>query len=305
MEEQISLFKTAYETLSKKLLSWYTYTIGMLPNFVMAVIVLTIFYLIAKGIRKTLERLLQNVIETKNIIDIISRLVFYLIMTGGIFAALELLDLNKTVTSLLAGAGVIGLALSFAFQDLASNFISGFFITIQKPLKYNDLIETNGYIGIVRQIGLRSITIETLDGLDLIIPSKEIFQNPLTNYTANPGRRINIEVGVSYGEKLPKVDSILRHTAENLPMRDLQRPIRVDFQGFGDSSIDIIVRFWILESDQNSFLDAHSEAIKAIKAAFDEAGITIPFPIRTIDFGIKGGVTLQQALPEALKEAKS
>ncbi|MCC5945525.1 MAG: mechanosensitive ion channel [Bernardetiaceae bacterium] len=193
MDEQISLFKTAYETLSEKLLGWYTYIISMLPNFVMAVIALTIFYLIAKGARKTLERILQRVIETKNIISIIVRIVFYLIMTAGVFAALELLNLNKTVTSLLAGAGVVGLALSFAFQDLASNFISGFFITLQKPLKYNDLVETNGYIGHVREIGLRSITIETLDGLDLIIPSKEVFQKPLMNYTANPGRRINIE----------------------------------------------------------------------------------------------------------------
>ncbi|MCC5945526.1 MAG: mechanosensitive ion channel family protein [Bernardetiaceae bacterium] len=105
-------------------------------------------------------------------------------------------------------------------------------------------------------------------------------------------------MGVSYGEKLPNVENVLRNALESLALRNPAKAVRVDFQGFGASSINIIVRFWIVETDQASFLTAYSEGVKTIKAAFDQAGITIPFPIRTLDFGIKAGMILKDALPQ-------
>ncbi|WP_439556631.1 mechanosensitive ion channel domain-containing protein, partial [Dyadobacter sp.] len=85
------------------------------------------------------------------------------------------LGLDKTVTSLLAGAGVLALALGFAFQDLTTNFISGAFIAIQRPIKVGDIIETNGFTGKVLSIGLRSVKLDNFAGQHVELPSKDIF----------------------------------------------------------------------------------------------------------------------------------
>jgi len=197
----------------------------------------------------------------------------------------------------LAGAGVVGLALSFAFQDLATNFISGFFIVIQKPFVLGDYIKTNNYQGHVKEISLRTVLIQDLDGQDIIIPSKVIIQNPLTNYSLIRKRRVNLKVGVTYNADLRLVKEVTTEAIRNLPEVNTNiGPIRIDFDEFSDSAITFTLRFWIAKSDQNEYNAAVAEAIMTITEVFRENNITIPFPIRTLDFGIKGGTRLDEVL---------
>lgn len=297
LDNQIDLLHKGYKALSTKLLGWFETLVSMLPNFFLAIIVIIVFYFLAKAVKVGINRGLSRLVDNQNILELATQVIFYIIMLIGSFVALGVLNLDKTVTSLLAGAGVIGLALSFAFQDLATNFISGVFLAIQKPLKIGDLIQTNSYIGYVKKIGLRAIDIENFDGQYVIIPSKEVFQNPLLNYNRLSNRRVNVPVGVSYGDDIEKVEKLLYETIQNLDItKNDYSDVRVDFDGFGDSSVNFIVRFWIERCDQPSYHKAYTRAGIAIKKAFDANDITIPFPIRTLDFGIKGGEKLSQQL---------
>ncbi len=305
--EQMDLFHKGYETLIDKLVTWFKLLMAALPNFVLAIIVLVAFYFIAKGIKSVIHKVLSRWVDNKNLIELAGQVAFAIILLVGVFFALGVLNLDKTVTSLLAGAGVIGLALSFAFQDLATNFVSGVFITIQKPLRVGDLVETNDYKGYVKKIGLRAIDIEDFDGRYIIIPSKEIFQNALVNYNLTNYRRINLEVGVSYGDNMKEVRKLLYDTVKGVKeVSTRHSDVRIDFDGFGDSSINFVARFFIDQTDQKSYKVAETEVATAIKEAFDDNDIMIPFPIRTLDFGIRGGEKLNEvfSLPEGKEDGK-
>ncbi|WP_338791336.1 mechanosensitive ion channel [Bernardetia sp. Wsw4-3y2] len=292
---QIDLLTKGYNTLVDKLIGWFEALAAALPNFILAIVVLLAFYFLAKGAKSLINKVLSKWVDNKNLLDLASQILFTIIILVGMFFALGVLNLDKTVTSLLAGAGVIGLALSFAFQDLATNFVSGVFITIQKPLRVGDLVETNDYTGIVKRIGLRAIDIEDFNGRYIIIPSKEVFQNPLVNYNETKYRRINLSVGVSYGDNMKEVRKLLYNTVKAVKeVSTSHADVRIDFDGFGDSSINFIARFFIDKSDEKSYKIAEVEVATAIKEAFDANDIMIPFPIRTLDFGIRGGEKLNE-----------
>ena len=184
---------------------------------------------------------------------------------------------------------------------ISANFISGIIMAFKKPLNIGDIIETNGYTGFVRDIQLRATVLETFQGLHIIIPNRLVFQNPITNFTKTYKRRVDLNVGVSYAEDLEEVKKITEDALKSLDMLT-EDDIKLVFEEFGDSSINYRIMFWINYSPtQPQFLEARSEAIMAIDKAYKEHGITIPFPIRTLDFGIKGGERLEGHI-KTLKE---
>lgn len=240
--------------------------------------------------RKLLERTLQN----HSLAQIASKVVYVIVLTIGAFAALSLLNLDKTVSSLLAGAGIIGLALGFAFQDIATNFIAGFFMAVKRPFKIGQVIHCEGHSGVIKRIGIRTTEIASFQGQEVIIPNKLLFQNPLINDSENIYKRIDLNVGVSYGEDLERVRDIAIESVKNTPNINKDKDIDLVYLAFGGSSIDFRIMIWVEFKSQLEFLKSQSEAIIAIKKAFDAEDIMIPFPIRTLDFGIKGGEKLNE-----------
>ncbi|KOF02963.1 mechanosensitive ion channel protein MscS [Roseivirga seohaensis] len=287
----------AANIVSTKLKSWLEALTSMLPNIVVAVLVLIAFYFLSRLMKAGSRKLVSRFSDQAAIRDLFSTIIALVTIAIGLVVALNVLQLTKAVTSLLAGAGIIGLALGFAFQDISANFISGVIMAFRKPIVVGDIIETNGYNGFVEKIELRSTVIRTFQGLHVIIPNKDIFQNPFTNYTRTHTRRIDLEVGVSYGDDLDKVTEIVeKAVASNSHIVDGQ-PVKMVYEEFGSSSINFKVMFWIEYDPKNPmYLEAKSEAIKAIKKAFDANDIMIPFPIRTLDFGIKGGEKLSDQI---------
>jgi small conductance mechanosensitive channel len=207
---------------------------------------------------------------------------------------LSILKLDKAVTSILAGAGIVGLALAFAFQDLAANFISGILISIRRPLSVGDVVKLSGFMGKVEVINLRDTIIRDFNGQQIIIPNKDVFQNPIENYSSSGKRRLDVGVGISYGDDLDKVRTVAVTALEKVSGRSMSDDIQLFFRDFGSSSIDFEVRIWLNSPEQSVYTLARSETIEFIKKAFDENDITIPFPIRTLDFGIKGGEKLSE-----------
>jgi small conductance mechanosensitive channel len=284
--------------VEEKLFDWIKTFIQMLPNVMLAALIVVIAWLLARLARYWSKRLVAKMTDSLTLRRLIGNSVYLLVVLIGLFGALSILHLDKTVTSILAGAGIIGLALGFAFQDIAANFISGITMAAQRPIRVGELIGTNDHIGTVERIDLRTTELRDLQGIQIIIPNKDIFQSVLMNYTRHGIRRVDIGVGVSYGDDLQKAELVTIEAVRSVPERLQDHEVELYYQGFGDSSIDLEVRFWINATSNAHYNDMRSKAIKAIKSAYDREGITIPFPIRTLDFGIKGGQKLDAMLSE-------
>ncbi len=286
----------AYKLLSSKLEDWLEQLILILPNFIVSILIVIAFYFFARILRSIFYRLIQRVSHIETINRLIGTILFYIVLGIGVFIALSVLNLNRAVTSILAGAGIIGLALGFAFQDIAANFISGVMLSFKRPFERGHIIESQDFMGVVESINLRTTILNAFTGQRIMIPNKDIFQNPMTNYTVNNRRRVDLEVGVSYGDDLEKVKQITIDAVRSLEGLNEDEKVTLFYTGFGDSSINFTVRLWGKSTDQPSYLKLKSDAIMAIKAAYDNNDIMIPFPIRTLDFGIKGGEKLSEVI---------
>ncbi|KPM50168.1 mechanosensitive ion channel protein MscS [Jiulongibacter sediminis] len=293
-ETDLSAYSEPLQLIVEKVIGWGKTAITMLPNFLVAVITVVIFALLAKLLSKVIHKILSKTTSNLTLQKLFKRVVYFAVLAVGLFVALGILELDKTVTSLLAGVGVIGLALGFAFQDIASNFISGVILAVRSPISIGDIIEVSRHMGTVTDTNLRVTTIKTFQGQEVFIPNSNILQDAIVNYTTYGKRRVDLAVGVSYGEDLRRVREIVLKTIEKMDnVIDPENTI-FSYTGFGGSSIDFEIMFWIEYPNNPSYLQMRSEAIMSIKEAFDQANITIPFPIRTLDFGIKGGQKLSE-----------
>jgi small conductance mechanosensitive channel len=187
--------------------------------------------------------------------------------------ALDILELDKTVSSLLAGVGIIGLALGFAFQDLTSNFISGAFIALRRPFDVGHTVETNGFIGTIEEIQLRSTTLRTSAGLHVIIPNKDIFQKPIINYSRTDARKVEIEfilpntIDVVFVEKV--ITSTIKELQRSYPIENIQ----VFYLAIETPNMRTQATFWTNHIEPNSYIRLKHEAIIALYQAFAGNGI--------------------------------
>ena len=291
--------QNAWNLLVGKVMGWARDFVLLLPNLAVAVAVLIGFWLLAKLARNLLHRLLHRISHSEQVNRVLEQALFLALVAAGLFIALGILGLQKTVASLLAGAGIIGLALGFAFQDIAANFMAGIFLSIEHPFRAGHLIESKDIQGIVRRIHLRWTEIRTPQGQVVLVPNKQVFENPIINYSTTGQRRVDIKVGVSYGDDLDQVKQVAVAALEQVSTRKPDTEVELYFEEFGESSINLVARFWIeFQSKQSDYLQARSEAVERLKKAFYDKGITLPFPTRTLDFAVKGGETLSEVLAE-------
>lgn len=279
--EKIEL-KSIFSLLEERLVSWYEIVIKSIPNIIASIFIILIFIFLAKLARKVFSKVLPKISKNEAVTSLLDTIIYFIIILIGFFVSLEILHLDKTVTSLLAGAGVLGLALGFAFQEIASNFVSGIFIAFREPYKLGDIVQLDQHFGKITNINLRTTSITTFQGLEIIIPNKHMFTKPFTNFTTTPKRRIDIEVGVSYEDDLEKVEKVTKEALLNINEIINDEEPEVFFKEFSDSSINLVARIWIHYPENQAFLKARHKAIINIKKHYDKNGISIPFPIRTI-----------------------
>lgn len=292
----------AYQLISQKLVTWLRELIKLLPNIILAAIILVLGFYIAKLAKNLAKKLITRVSEHGSLNNLFVSIVYVVFIGITLFTVLTVLNLGEAVTTLLAGAGIIGLALAFAFQDIAANFMSGILILIRKPMNVGDTVMIKGYMGKVDEINMRDTVLRTFQGQMVIIPNKDVFQNPIENFSILGKRRIDMNIGVSYGDDLQKVKDITLAAVKDIPGICEDDETTMYYQTFGDSSINFILRIWVSTVDLKAFLSVNSEAIMRIKKAYDENNIMLPFPIRTLDFGIKGGVPLDKMIDLAKPE---
>lgn len=201
------------------------------------------------------------------------KIAFYIVAFFTITIALGVLEIQ--ITTLLATAGILTVAIGFAAQNSVGNIISGVFLLIDRPFQIGEWVEVEGNSGFVVSIDLLSTKIRTFDNLLVRIPNETLVKSTITNFVAHPVRRYDVDVGVAYHEDVDRVLKVLREIAHN--HRDvLEEPTpEARIKGFGDSSVDLRLRYWARREDGYRL---ESEIRGRIKKAFDEEGISIPFP---------------------------
>jgi small conductance mechanosensitive channel len=291
----LSQWNEPFEGVVAKLLNWGHRGILALPNLAAALLVFLLFWMLGRLIRRGMTRALARTSAPRQIQRLLVTLTGILVVATGLFIALGILQLDKALTSLLAGAGILGLALSFAVQDITANFISGIFLAIRRPFRIGELIETNGFQGTVERIDLRATVLRRPSGQIVMIPNKMIFEHPILSFSQTGERRVEINFGVAYKDDLDAVEGAAREALEGLPQRNAHRPVEVFFIELGAATIQMQARVWLTTTSQADYQAARSEGIKRIKSAFGAAKITMPTGSYTLDFADGGGERLSQA----------
>ena len=289
-------------TEEEKLGGWFDVVISHIPNFIVAVIIAILFSFIARLAGKGMKNVLRRSLDSTQIADLMASIFKVIVLSVGVFIALDFMGLKSTVTSLLAGAGIVGLAIGFAFQDMTENLIAGIAMGIRKPFKAGDVIETDNVFGSVHSINLRNTLIESFYGQLILVPNKILFRNVLRNYSTLGVRRIEVPVGISYADDIEKASEVIVDKINQFDFVIRKNETAVYAEGFGDSSINLLVWFWIKYPGEPDFMTVRHKGVVAVKQALDAADISIPFPIRTLDFGIKGGEKLDAMISDKISQ---
>ena len=292
----------AEKLIEEKLGGWFDVVISHIPNFIVAVIIAILFSFIARLAGKGMKNVLRRSLDSTQIADLMASIFKVIVLSVGVFIALDFMGLKSTVTSLLAGAGIVGLAIGFAFQDMTENLIAGIAMGIRKPFKAGDVIETDNVFGSVHSINLRNTLIESFYGQLILVPNKILFRNVLRNYSTLGVRRIEVPVDISYADDIEKASEVIVDKINQLDFVIRKNETAVYAEGFGDSSINLLVWFWIKYPGEPDFMTVRHKGVVAVKQALDAADISIPFPIRTLDFGIKGGEKLDAMISDKISQ---
>ena len=294
-----------YKLLSEKLESWVEGGITLLPNIVVAFFIAIAFGIFAKVIGNVAGKIMRRTFESRQIASLLTSIIKSIVLIAGIFIALDFVGLKGTVTSLLAGAGIVGLAIGFAFQDMTENFIAGVAMGIRKPFEIGDVIEAEGVFGNVKEINLRNTLVETFYGQLEVIPNKILFRNILTNYSYLGYRRIEVPVGISYAADIEEAVKVITDAMNKKDYVIKKEETAVYAESFGDSSINLLLWFWIRYPGEPGFMVVRHDAISTVKTVLEENDILIPFPIRTLDFNAKGGDKLNSMLKKQDERSSS
>lgn len=279
--------------ISKNLESWKIWAISMLPNFIAAIVVLILFAIFARTFRRASALLYQRFFpKNQHFAQLFSMMVFGFIWFMGILLALEILHLASYLTHLLAGAGIVGIIAGFAFKDIASNAFSGLLIKSEQPFKVHDWVSIKGTIGKVRNIGLVTVSLETLEGETALIPNQLIYSGEFFNYSTLRKKRVVISSGVSYGDDLEKVKNTALQLAQNWHFVINKQEIHFYFTDIGSSTFNFMLDFWAEFTSYEDYLAIKSQAIMELKRCFEQADISLAYNVTTLDFGVKGGVNI-------------
>ncbi|EAS18613.1 mechanosensitive ion channel [Flavobacteria bacterium BBFL7] len=276
---------TTTELIVNQLESWYEALITNLPSMAVALIVLIVTYFISKWVSRGVQRLVQHKVNQVSVRKLIGKVAAAIVIIGGLFIALNVLDLNETVQAIIAGAGVSGLVIGLALQGTLSNTLSGVHLSFRKMVSVGDWVETNGYEGEIISIDLNKFIMREADNNTVIIPNKLIMDNPMKNYGLTKTMRVIVHCGVGYESDLDHVRDVAKQAIlDSFDQIKSKDDVEFYYREFGDSSINFMLRFYYdIENGIQKLINT-SEAIIVIKKAFDKEGINIPFPIRTLQF---------------------
>ena len=235
---------------------------------------------IAVLVRWLIRRLDRKTGTVRSTMRMMARIVFGVILGIGIYAGLRILGVD--LGPVLAGAGIAGIALAFALQDIASNYISGILMGFRNPFNLGDEIVTGDYEGTAVDLNLRYTTLRQPDGVKVMIPNSQVLTNPLTNLTAFGNRRSEFTLGVAYGTSLDEAQDAVIAAVTSVPGVDNSKPVHAWVESLDASWITIRVRYWHGPRIADVW-EVRNHAIKAVLNVATENNIVIPFEQHVVE----------------------
>lgn len=209
--------------------------------------------------------------------DLASTTVRWIVLALGVLVALEIMDATAMVGALLGTAGVLGVALGFAFKDILENYLAGVLLSIRQPFAPRDHVVIEGNEGVVVALTSRATILMTLDGNHLRLPNALVFRGVTLNYTRNPSRRFEFDVGIGVEEDLVEAQSLGEQTLASVDGLLEDPPPRAQIIGLGDSSVQVRYYGWV-DQRSHDFGLVKGEAIRRVKLALEQAGLDMPEP---------------------------
>jgi small conductance mechanosensitive channel len=242
-----------------------------------AIIILIVGRIVAGILRNVVTKLLRKTNTDEAIIRFMRSLVYILIMVFAVIAALA--KFGVQTTSFVAIMGAAGFAIGFALQGSLSNFAAGVMVLVFKPFRVGDFVDAAGVAGTVKEIKLFNTILATPDNIKIIVPNGKIYGDVIKNITAFDVRRVDLVIGIGYTSSIQKAYDIVQDILKK-DERVLDEPAsQIAVAELADSSVNFVVRPWVRKEH---YWDVKFDVTRKVKEAFDEAGIEIPFPQRTI-----------------------
>ena len=248
-----------------------------MTTYSMKIIAAVLIFIIGKWVARKITNLFIKLLE-KNKVDItltrfLESIVYYTLLVGVLIAAAGQLGINTT--SFIAIVGAAGLAIALALKDSLANFSSGVMLILFRPFRVGDFVTVGGVTGNVMGIDVFNTTLNTPDNQRVIVPNANITNDVITNVTANDTRRVDLVVGIGYGDDILKAKKVLdRILKEEDLVLETPKP-NIAVSELADSSVNFVVRPWVKTGD---YWDVYFDLTEKIKLAFDKEGISIPFP---------------------------
>lgn len=264
----------------EKIDGWIDSGVRLLPNIIVACIVLAIFY----GIAVLLNHLIQRQLSSRNRDNLGSVLGSFskwaTLLTGMLVAATIIVPSLKP-GDLIAGLGVSSVAIGFAFKDILQNWLAGLLILLRQPFEINDQIKVNDFEGTVLRIETRATLIKTYDNQCVVIPNSEIYTGSVLVKTAYDLRRCEYDVGIGYGDDIEQARDTLKNAATKVDGVEKDPGVEVLVWDLAASWVTIRVRWWT-DVRRASIVQVRSKVLTALKQALDEARIDMPYDTKVL-----------------------
>ena len=230
--------------------------------------------LVSNAVNWLLERKVNLPVLAKHLT---SRIIKNIVLLIGFTIALTALEID--ITPIAAAIGATGLVVGLALQGTLSNFASGLMILVNRPFDVGNIVTAAGITGKVDEMNLVSTKFRTFDNQTIYVPNNEIWENVITNITANTMRRVDLDFGIGFGDDFEQAEQVIRDVAQSHELVYSEPPPEVVMHELGESSVNIICRSWAKTSD---WWQVKTDLVREVKRRFDAAGITIPYPQRDI-----------------------
>jgi small-conductance mechanosensitive channel len=254
-------------------------TIGSVAT---AALIILFAYWMSRALQQALARAFRSRgVDEEGTVSAMRRLLHYAVMLVGIGVALDTLGIN--LSALFAAGAVFAVGIGFAMQNIAQNFVSGVILLAERSIKPGDVLEVDGAVVRVTQLGIRATLVRSRNDEDVIVPNSVLVQSAVKNYTLRDSLyRVRATVGVVYRSDMDLVTQTLLSCAEQLPWRVADRDPAILLLRFGDSSVDFEASVWI--NDPWNARAALSKLNDAIWLSLKQAGVTIAFPQLDVHF---------------------
>ena len=268
-----------FDQISQQMNEAFTVAPLLVQRLIVGLIVFASGYAITRLVQYLVVRAVRRTPGGTAVEHALSRVIAIAGITLSLLTAFSTMGVD--INALIAALGLTSLAIGLALKDTIENAITGVLLLMQRPFKVGDVIQVGSVTGTVADVAIRTTKIKSVDGLHVLIPNRHVYDAVITNWSYYPTRRVTMTVGVAYETDLAQAYRVLSEAVAATPGILAEPALAVSFEGFDESSIRMVFRFWIAWQDTNA-INLQTQLNQVIMDVARREEINIPFPIRAV-----------------------